>query len=334
VPTANLKCHTPSFLTVSRQGQNLHYSWKDEVHGQQMISFRADRLALNELPERLSQLYQHASGSRSSHGQSALLEEVQHLGGLVYSSLVPDRVREIIDSATGGMHLHLDLDAAAVPWEFLWNGHDFISLKAPLTRQLSLCRDKTIAASRAKNLLAAGNTDNGSLPLVEDEIGQIVELYRNKTYPADSAVDDFSRSDLLSWTAGYGILHYAGHSETDSRSGNFWQCSDGKLRTRHLALLDRLPKLVFANCCGGASLGGQMLAQQLLLSGVRNYISPLWKVPDQAAMRFAVDFHRCLLEGENISRALFTARKNGSDQAGWAGYLAYCQPDTDLGSIF
>lgn len=323
----------PVFITISRQGHNLQYAWQDREDGRQMLPFRADRLVLKELPDRLSQIYRHASGSGSSQGQSALLEEVQHLGGLVYSSLVPDRVREIMEHAAGGLHLYLDLDAAAVPWEFLWNGRDFLSLKAPLTRQLSLCREKSLPATRSKSILAAGSTGNGSLPLVADEIDQIAGLYRKCTFPADSAVDDFRRADLLSWTAGHGVIHYSGHSETNARGGNFWMCSDGKLRAKHLAMLDRLPKLVFANCCGGAALGGQMMAQQLLVNGVRNYISPLWKVPDHIALNFANDFHKHLLDGKNISQALFLARKNSSDQAGWAGYLAYCQPDRLIGDI-
>jgi tetratricopeptide (TPR) repeat protein len=91
----------------------------------------------------------------------------------------------------------------------------------------------------------------------------------------------------------------------------------------------QLPLAVLAACetAEGRFLdaqGLQGLARAFLESGTRNLLVTLWPVEDQAARRFAEEFHRALIAGERPSEAATSARaalrSAGLPAADWAAF--------------
>ncbi len=319
----------PLSLSAFRHPGIIEFGWRGPDLGLQQIRHRAAGPVWRQLRQRLAEIVDIAGRLPGPEGQAALVDEIKNLGSLLYHNLVPDKVKELIAASARGLHLFLDWQTAAIPWEFLWDGRRFLAQAAPLTRQISLFRSAMAPATRARNVLVVADSAQGQLPAAEDEARAIMALYEKHGVPADLIGEDARRSELLALVASHGIVHYAGHQDTESsRPG--WRCADGLFSGRHFSALDRVPKLLFSNSCGGARLSPSSLAYAVLERGVGSFVGPVWKVPDHAARDMALNFHRALLEGETLARALFKVRRRQSGQAAWAGYVIYAPPEIGL----
>ena len=73
------------------------------------------------------------------------------------------------------------------------------------------------------------------------------------------------------------------------------------------------------------------LANAFVLSGVKHYVGTFWEIPDEPGQRFALEFYRCLLDGESVGLAVRNARQvlvreYGEETIVWGSYLLYGDP--------
>jgi hypothetical protein len=190
-----------------------------------------------------------------------------------------------------------------------------------------------------------------------------------------------TRLDVLSHllTRRFELVHYCGHGvfDPDKPELSGWLFADGLLTARELVQLRRAPWLVLANACWSAArpetpgttglpaatpppapaAAGQghrtaarrqegalapVLADEFLRVGVGHFIGASWRVPDQAALRFATTFYRQLLGHEGRAQAaagqalraarhaLWAEARSGAYQpevsTAWAAYQHYGDP--------
>lgn len=283
----------------------------------------------DEIQERLDGLIDIASQMPGREGQSALVGDIKHLGELLYHGLIPDQIGALISQATD-IHLYLDWQTAAIPWELLYDGREFLAQNKPLSRQISLSRSSTTSATRSRSVLVFQDNDGGRLGSVADEARLILDLYEKYNIPVD-LIENANRAELLAAISSHALVHYAGHGEAD-RIGA-WPCNDGLFKGSHLHSLRRLPKFLFSNSCTGADTRPGTIARAFIELGLNSLVGPIWKVPDNTALNIARDFYKHLLDGQSMASAMYRTRKKYSGEAAWAGYVVYTLPGQTLRDI-
>ncbi|MFF3673887.1 CHAT domain-containing protein [Streptomyces sp. NPDC002120] len=304
------------------------------------------------------------------------VEDASELPDLLSRFVVPpDFQRLVTDDAT--VLLELDRDTASVPWEFLagtehagGERRDPLAIRTQLSRQLRTPYSRVMAEGLSDGPLRAlvigdpGDPEKGfQLPGARTEalavatrlknLGVKVTLFvgaANST--RQPGVDPARRLDVLRvlLCGGNHIVHYCGHSDFDPtgtgrRTG--WVFADGLLTAQELALLERPPRIVVANACYTARLGGATgpgtrgeppgvadrspwgnpqaalvpsLADEFLRMGVGHYIGAAWRIPDDQGVAFAEEFYTHLFTGGSdeapptVGDAVRAARKRLYDQ--------------------
>lgn len=158
----------------------------------------------------------------------------------------------------------------------------------------------------------------------------------------------------------WGIVHIAGHGQAASdsdgptaanngagRSGGVVLSNGTFLGPEEFAKMQRVPELVFINCCHLAKtdtanlLDGRPMpslhrpdfaasvAEALIKLGVRCVVAAGWAVDDAAAEMFATSFYRALLDGQRFLDAVAIAREAAYKLPSntWAAYQCYGDPD-------
>lgn len=161
----------------------------------------------------------------------------------------------------------------------------------------------------------------------------------------------------------WGVVHIAGHGEaaTDTapgepqpaqncpRGGGIVLSNSTFLGPDEFARMQRVPELVFVNCChlahgdtaglldGGAAHAfhrpdfAANVADGLIRIGVRCVVAAGWAVDDIAAEAFATAFYQALLNGNRFLDAVAMAREAAYRSAPasntWAAYQCYGDPD-------
>lgn len=150
-------------------------------------------------------------------------------------------------------------------------------------------------------------------------------------------------------TSAGAYLYGASHSSPDiaSRAGGVVLSNGTFLGADEFAKMQRVPELVFINCCYLARSDPANLlniepppsihrpyfaasvADALIRIGVRCVVAAGWAVDDDAASKFATSFYRALLDGRRFLDAVSIAREAAWTPANntWAAYQCYGDPD-------
>src|SRR5439155_12285132 len=282
---------------------------------------------------------------------SAVVYDLQRIGGLIFSHLLTEPARKRLRTADPcDLYLRLDDQLIQVPWELGYDGQDFLATKFRVGRQV--ITGSPIPAPRVarevtgplKVLLIADPTE--SLPEAGHEAEQLCTLL--DTVPGVEVTllggKGTRKVPLLAALQTHEVVHFAGHSfydsTTPSKSG--WRLHEGVLTAGEVSKLSRPPLLVFSNSCqagataeweSGYRYEGQAfgIGSAFLLAGVPNYIGTFWVVHDEESVLFAGAFYGSLAAGHSLGEALLQARQEVIRQQGWQGltwasYLLYGDP--------
>ncbi len=281
----------------------------------------------------------------------ATVQELQRLGGVLFSQLLTETARKRLRTAEAcDLYLRVDEQLVQVPWELCYDGEQFLATKFRLGRQvitstpLPSPRAVPRAPGPVRVLLIADPTE--TLPQAGAEAEQLCALLAEMSEVTVTLLGgrEVRRAPLLAAVQAHDVVHFAGHSyydaQTPSHSG--WVLHEGVLTAGELGKLSQPPLLVFSNSCqtgvtaawqGDARSEGQAfgIGSAFLLAGVKNYVGTLWVVPDEESTIFATAFYRSLIAGGSLGEALRTARQEIISQRGWqnltwANYLLYGDP--------
>jgi CHAT domain-containing protein/TolB-like protein len=278
------------------------------------------------------------------------IQDLQRLGGLIFSHLLTEPARKRIQTAPPSpLYLRLDEQLLHVPWELCYDGADFLVNKFQVGRQvitsapLSGSQAQQAVPDLLKVLLVVDPTE--SLPQAAEEADRLCSLLDNVPGVEVTLMGGrgVRKVPLLSALQTHHVVHFAGHSQYDaacpSKSG--WRLHEGLLTAGELSKLSHPPLLVFSNSCEAGATAqwstahyeGQAfgIGSAFLLAGVKNYIGTFWIVQDEESVHFSAAFYRSLAAGQSLGEALSAARQDGIQQRGWnslswASYMLYGDP--------
>ncbi|MCK6561693.1 CHAT domain-containing protein [bacterium] len=237
-------------------------------------------------------------------------------------------------------------EALRIPFEFLFDGQEYLVLKHPVSRFISgvsvpkssLPELLSQRRERVNILLIASNTEP-PIPGVDDEVRELntllPELLSEKgiecevvCLPTEEATYERVRKEL--GRRRYHLLHYAGHGDHNPKMAEesaiyLWEKKrrQGDIKpitAASLGTLLRGSELRFAyfSCCLASEiaeseqlLSGDFLgiAEAAILAGVPAVLGYRWPVSDKGARMMAATFYKSFLECENLGEALLEARR-------------------------
>lgn len=226
--------------------------------------------------------------------------------------------------------------AAAVPWELMHDGEEFLAAH-PRVHLVRTTADgpriDAVTTRRPLRLLILWASPRDQPPIdVEWEqirlaLGLGPHLTRREIETFEVLHTTRSRLDEALATGAYDLVYYTGHGTYRDGVGHLClETDDGTTDlvtatqlARKLAHLDRLPSLVFLNCCWSGAVDkdpralGRFLdaGRRLLREGVPFVVATLTPVLVSTAQTFMESFFGALLSGQqglDVERAMAAAR--------------------------
>ena len=295
-------------------------------------------------------LVQGLSAFMHPSGATSYRTRVSELGAQLFGRMLPAGARERLQRTVArSVRLQVDDALVHIPWELLHDGKEFFGLRFAVGRMVA-------ARARTSTAAVRGVAASGPAVVVADASGDLKAAAEEGRAVAGLLKDGFGgpvrllagptrRRELLTAVAGCRLLHVAGHAErtsADARGG--FRVADGVVTAVELAdaMGTTAPALVFANSCHASTEAGWIepaqhtasLAAALLLKGVGHYLAPMWEIPDQDALGFALRFYEQALAGvpfgEAVRVARLAIREEQRHVLSFAGYVLYGDPRARL----
>ncbi|MCM8800394.1 MAG: tetratricopeptide repeat protein [Candidatus Omnitrophica bacterium] len=280
---------------------------------------------------------------------------LKKVGMLLWEQLLTKAIKERLSELSGGsLLLSIDEELIHIPWELLYDGKDFFSLKFNLGRSVHTKKEPSRLRYRSldvplKMLILANPTGDLSSSYLEG-----IKIRDRFSFNPQLIRIDFKSTQIdtlyiKKHLGDYDIIHFAGHCEYDLKNPqeSGWVFSDGRLTALEIINLGStlsLPLLIFSNACHSAKIDSNQsvyleknfnLASTFLFCGVRHYIGTIKKIEDKTSLYFAQEFYNHLIMGRTVGESIRLARlalikERGLGMFDWAGYLLYGDPNFSL----
>ena len=284
-----------------------------------------------------------------------LLASLKDIGGVIFDYFLSGNAAMKIRE-TRSQSLIIETNDIEIPWEIMYDGSDFLSLKHYVGRAL-------VVETEEKPMLWRGEIKKGvrtaliidpteTLPAANEEANLTerfsrfgtVDVYEGRSVDTVEGMKIFGRGT-------YDIIHFAGHAEFDAEkpSRSSLSFSDGKLTAGEIKrIIDKSvskPKLIFVNACTSARESGEMeveyqghkisgLASLFLKAGALGYVGTTWTTFDRPAQFLASEFYDRILSGEAVGVALTEARRKTFEahpnDLSWASFILYGDPSARI----
>ena len=303
-----------------------------------------------------------ASGSgASAAGQTA--DTLATLGQFLFRMVIPDQVQEYLKREP--CSFSITTNDLQLPWELICYDADgtsdlrYLCLERSVSRMplgqifpVMPARRAPVGVPRKRRMLLIHSDPHGNLPAAADEVDTIARELANElefVRVDPSQATNAHINDLLTGSASFDFLHYAGHANFDVSNPlmSGLQLKDTILNAEKIRRLNKGGSLVFLNACESGTVASKNqpqkvsyllnnpepvvgLASAFVYSGALGCVGSLWPVYDRPAAELAVQFYRHVLAGEPTGEALRRARENirtmYPSEITWAGYVLYGDP--------
>ncbi|HMO55770.1 MAG TPA: CHAT domain-containing protein [Roseiflexaceae bacterium] len=298
------------------------------------------------------------------HGFSTDEATLEQLGGMLYSALFRDQIKECLISnlnrlgARQALRLRLriapgETDVAALPWEFLCdpNGQRLTLGSAPIVRYMPQLTPppRLLANPPLRVLLSAAQTPPHVD--VERELQIVAAAFNAPGLDVQVTIEPHLTAQKLQRhlreRPAYHVWHFVGHgqSSVDGRAaqlrfeddqGDVAPISAGALAV----ILDRSPvRLIVLNACESGRLSTdpfRSLAPALVRAQIPAVIAQQFRATSEATRVFAEEFYRALAGGLPLEACMTEGRKavvltSGLGRADWGVPVLYSRaPDGRL----
>jgi pSer/pThr/pTyr-binding forkhead associated (FHA) protein len=295
---------------------------------------------------------------RCNGGASDGMAELRELGSLLGSQIIPQRVREQLESLPSeSLIISHDSELLDVPWELVPAGELLWCERFALGRQVvlgDLSQRTAVQRATGKQRMLIIADPRGDLPEARADAEALLWSLESRRSFLDVDFLAGGRATevaVLRALESADLVYYIGHGTYDPErpEASGWQLSDGTLGPDRIRTLSRPPRFVFSNACNSAEETPQKkqqmghapntgLASGLLLAGVGAVVGARWPIRAESSAALAnVFFHR-LLRGIPIGAALrearmVTRRARGDDDLSWAAFILYGNPVQRLAPI-
>ncbi|MGA1842463.1 MAG: CHAT domain-containing protein [bacterium] len=271
---------------------------------------------------------------------------------LLYDELLSRDIKEALQNTTlRNLELKLDVNLIHIPWEWLFDGEQFLCERFNMGRQIQTRVNRKNGPDYALPIppplnmliitdptedLAMSQKEGEEIKAVLGPSGRVIEC---EIHSGDQVDTDFVRKYLRD----YHLVHYAGHviHEENQPEKSAWLLSDGRFSGSDIEKMAggqmAMPPLVFCNACKSAATSPKMhfldegLIESFLKAGVQNYIGTFCITSDEYGMYMGKEFYSHLMTGHTVAEALRKARvsfqqKYGQESLSWLNYVFYGDP--------
>ncbi len=270
-------------------------------------------------------------------GDDAYTSALQTAGRALFDQALSARARErVAQTKLSSLRLMLDDDVVHVPWELMHDGDAHLALRFAVGRMVAARAATSPSRAEAVGRVVVVSNPAGDLPAAEVEGDALAKLF-SAAFAGDvhHARGETTREEFLALLGDARLVHFAGHAVPGDPGGVRLQ--DGVVTPTEMAEAfgATAPAFVFVNGCHASTERGwdpraPSIAQALLSSGVRRALSPMWSIPDQDALSFALRFYEAALGGAPLGEAVLRARRSLVARhlapMSWAGYVLYGDP--------
>ena len=280
----------------------------------------------------------------------------------LFELLFPHESKLEVDD-TDNLHLLVDEDTAAIPWEIVSGrsgGHpsQALALRTGMLRQLRPAENGTPVRRSGRPpidnvALVVGDPPVGGdwprLPGARQEALEVAHLLTSRGYSVVSLIFDDDSNPDDAWVQiqtalvqrPYRVVHLATHGEVDSlrpdRTGLLIG-GNTRLTAVDFRQMSVTPDFMFLNACHVGGTGGSIgqrragarvnelaanLGLQLMRNGVKAVVAAGWAVDDRAAREFARTLYGQLLDGGRYGEAVHHARREAFDNGRTNTWGAY-----------
>lgn len=347
-----------AILTIIKQGENgirfaLEHRQPKPFAGptQEVWVVKVDRPTLLTF----CQAMYEATEETDRNVETADLDPFVRAGGGLLRELLPEtdpRVRELLAKLRRVKSpLLISTDEPNLFWELLYDSAQkaFFGLRFQLGRRLMTQEVPANPLRFRRNWRCLLIADpSGNLPQAARETVQLRDWleqrgFKEIDYLSGAEADFKSVLAALSGNT-YDIVHFAGHTTLDRKTGEYalelhsGEMFRASLIRRHL----KGASIVFLNGCwtgiarGLANAPGSVvgLTDAFLAAGAQVVVGSQFKAPDAGARAFAEKFYELLLEGECVGEAMRRARCHVQTAPGcgaaWACFISYGDPAAQL----
>ncbi len=291
---------------------------------------------------------------------SAELGALEKTGQSFYDDFLPLRIKNKLND-TEAQYIILDIDErlSYIPWEFFFDGKEFLSLRFIMGRIIRTENEpnvkhyakeiplplKMLILFDPKGDLSKGTKNKKGVNEAEKIFRQISN--KSDLVNIDIKCRNIDSSYVRENLRNYNIVHYGGHAEYNPKSPeeSGWVLSDKKFKASDIKRLvggrRDIPYLIFSNACRSGLIeqdsaedyNSRLLgfAKSLLVSGIKHYIGTFWDIPNDVSSYFAAGFYSELTKGQSIGMALKNTRESFIEKFGkknitWASYILYGDP--------
>lgn len=283
----------------------------------------------------------------------------ESLAATLFELLIPNELKNQPENVL----LVLDRVAAQYPWELL---AERSQPKKPVVTQIGMLRQfKALdyrfnpTRARQRNALVVGDTANHGLPELfgaQEEGRRVAAALRPAQFEVTELIKPAGLKVITELFAReYQIMHIAAHGMFDlgeSKRQGLVLGPGQYLTTSEIVNLRAVPDLVFINCCHLGKLDTQAqtderrlnteyphrlaasISEELIKIGVKAVVAAGWAVDDGAALTFADEFYRAMLNGTRFGDAVLNARQKTyqlhSQTNTWGAYQCYGSPGFTL----
>jgi class 3 adenylate cyclase/CHAT domain-containing protein/tetratricopeptide (TPR) repeat protein len=346
-------------LELNLEGKELKVSAYESVLGDESTLRHYEKVSIemSEVKSRNLELVKLLNNSnRRGWIPRTALSHLREIGQILYDEIFTITVKERLRNTKAEMlMLNIDDQLVHIPWELLYDGHQFLCLRFEMgrvvkTRQIFPSSHSRALAFPLKMLILADPT--GDLKGAYKEGTQIRDyMDQNRSFIHVSLRSDQVRADSIKGKLrNFDLIHFAGHADYHPQNADIsgWRLSESSLTTADIvkmAATSTMPAMIFANACQSGrteqwSLRESFendifgLANAFLLTGVKHYIGTFWEILDEQSSLFALEFYRNLFSDISIGKALHNARHAfielyGLESIVWASYVLYGDPSFD-----
>jgi len=206
-------------LNISREAEKLRITAfeKTDIEEQTLKHYEENAVSTNEVDALSKELLRTLNrANRRGDISREILDDLKRIGQSLFDELLTPKVKEMLRSTNADtLILYIDDHLVQIPWELLFDGTEFLSLRFSLGRIVSTRQVVSLPQKRKR-------PQTLSLLVLADPQGNLENAYNEGRLIRDKLPDEKFRVDLKTSSIDarylkqhirdYDLLHFAGHT--------------------------------------------------------------------------------------------------------------------------